>query len=96
MTVSFQKTEATVVRGRSVKPIPAEVMAAIETALTDKTNVQANNLTDAEAHDLQNAFNRLRRKDATVSFMVSIRDDETHKGKKCVLVADVKRVKPAK
>lgn len=91
MTISFQATDETVSRGRNTKPIPADVLAAVDQALKTKQNVLAV-VSEAEGNDLRSGFNRLRKNDPSIHFTLSIRPGKT-KGTVRVLLVDVTRDK---
>lgn len=89
MTATFQKTSATITRGRGSKPIPDDVLNAVDAAIKGKTNVAAT-VSAAEGKRLQNDFNRLRRRDPSLSYTVSVKPGDKE-GTVVVLLADVKR-----
>jgi hypothetical protein len=91
MTISFQATDETVSRGRNTKPIPADVLAAVDQALKTKQNVTAV-VSEAEGNELRSGFNRLRKNDPSIHFTLSIRPGKA-KGTVQVLLVDVKKDK---
>lgn len=89
MTISFKATAETVARGRTTKPIPPDVMAAVNEAIKTKSNVVAT-VSTTEAKSLVAGFNRLRKNDESYHFTLSQRPGEKE-GTVRILLADVSK-----